>query len=219
MEHIDRRSFLDGAVRFAVGGLAAGAIVETAWPDDAWARQVAKETHPASARVLNRLRTRFTFQISVDVDNLAQGLRRGRCGAGGRGDAGRNGHAAAQIQGVANVVPAFRRHFPDALLLADMKTMDGGGFEARAGLCRRRQHHRFPRRSPARLRRRPSAPCATSSAATAPNCRGSPSPTFSCRTRVRPRRPLRSPSACSTPASTASASTCSRRAARRPSSS
>src|SRR6185436_15292628 len=26
----------------------------------------------------------------------------------------------------------FRRKFPDALLLADMKTMDGGAFEARA---------------------------------------------------------------------------------------
>ncbi len=35
-------------------------------------------------------------------------------------------------QGVWNVVPAFRRKFPEALLLADMKTMDGGGFEARA---------------------------------------------------------------------------------------
>ena len=35
-------------------------------------------------------------------------------------------------QGVANVVPAFRQQFPDALLLADMKTMDGGAFEARA---------------------------------------------------------------------------------------
>src|SRR4029450_11580018 len=33
---------------------------------------------------------------------------------------------------VSNVVPAFRKQFPDALLLADMKTMDGGGFEARA---------------------------------------------------------------------------------------
>jgi 3-hexulose-6-phosphate synthase len=35
-------------------------------------------------------------------------------------------------EGVSNVVPAFRRKFPEALLLADMKTMDGGGFEARA---------------------------------------------------------------------------------------
>jgi 3-hexulose-6-phosphate synthase len=35
-------------------------------------------------------------------------------------------------EGVSNVVPAFRKKFPEALLLADMKTMDGGGFEARA---------------------------------------------------------------------------------------
>jgi 3-keto-L-gulonate-6-phosphate decarboxylase len=35
-------------------------------------------------------------------------------------------------EGVSNVVPAFRQKFPDALLLADMKTMDGGAFEARA---------------------------------------------------------------------------------------
>ena len=35
-------------------------------------------------------------------------------------------------QGVSNVVPAFRKQFPEALLLADMKTMDGGAFEARA---------------------------------------------------------------------------------------
>ena len=35
-------------------------------------------------------------------------------------------------QGVWNVVPAFRRKFPEALRPADMKTMDGGGFEARA---------------------------------------------------------------------------------------
>ena len=36
-----------------------------------------------------------------------------------------------KTQGVSNVVPAFRKQFPDALLLADMKTMDGGGGEAR----------------------------------------------------------------------------------------
>ena len=30
------------------------------------------------------------------------------------------------------MVPAFRQQFPEALLLADMKTMDGGAFEARA---------------------------------------------------------------------------------------
>jgi len=61
--HIDRRSFIDRAGRFAVGGLTAGAIFETMRPDPAWARQVATETHQASARVLDQLRTRFTFQI------------------------------------------------------------------------------------------------------------------------------------------------------------
>ena len=30
-----------------------------------------------------------------------------------------------------NVVPIFRQRFPEALILADMKTMDGGAFEAR----------------------------------------------------------------------------------------
>jgi hypothetical protein len=29
-----------------------------------------------------------------------------------------------KTQGVSNVVPAFRKRFPDALLLADMKTME-----------------------------------------------------------------------------------------------
>jgi 3-hexulose-6-phosphate synthase len=37
-----------------------------------------------------------------------------------------------KTEGVKHVVPAFRARFPEALLLADMKTMDGGGFEARA---------------------------------------------------------------------------------------
>ena len=71
--HIDRRSFLDGVGRFAVGGLTVGAIFEVMRPRYAWAQQVAKEAHPASARVLDRLRTRFTFQISVDVATLEQG--------------------------------------------------------------------------------------------------------------------------------------------------
>jgi 3-keto-L-gulonate-6-phosphate decarboxylase len=37
-----------------------------------------------------------------------------------------------KTQGTSNVVPAFRKRFPDALLLADMKTMDGGAGEARS---------------------------------------------------------------------------------------
>jgi len=45
-----------------------------------------------------------------------------------------------KTQGVSNVVPAFRKRFPDSLLLADMKTMDGGSGEARSVYTRGRQH-------------------------------------------------------------------------------
>jgi hypothetical protein len=38
-------------------------------------------------------------------------------------------------EGVSNVVPAFRRKFPEALLLADMKTMDGGAFRSARRVC------------------------------------------------------------------------------------
>ena len=41
--HIDRRSFLDGAGRFAVGGLTVGAIFEMLRPNYAWAQQVPKD--------------------------------------------------------------------------------------------------------------------------------------------------------------------------------
>ena len=42
------------------------------------------------------------------------------------------GTPLCKFEGVRNVVPIFRQRFPEALILADMKTMDGGGFEARA---------------------------------------------------------------------------------------
>ena len=130
--HIDRRTFLDGAGRIALGGLTVGAIFEMMRPNYAWARQVAKEAHPASARVLDRLRTRFTFQISVDVATLEQGLGVARAALAGGVSIVEMGTPLLKNQGVANVVPAFRQQFPEALLLADMKTMDGGAFEARA---------------------------------------------------------------------------------------
>lgn len=87
--------------------------------------------HPASARVLDMLRTEYTFQISVDVDNIPQGLVVAQVAL----DAGITlveiGTPLCKYEGVRNVVPVFRQRFPKALLLADMKTMDGGGFEAR----------------------------------------------------------------------------------------
>jgi 3-hexulose-6-phosphate synthase len=127
-DHIDRRSFLDGAARLAVGGLTAGAIFETMRPTYAWAQQVA---HPASARVVDQLRTRFTFQISVDVGTLELGRTVATAALAGGATIVEMGTPLIKAQGVANVVPAFRKQFPQALLLADMKTMDGGGGEAR----------------------------------------------------------------------------------------
>ena len=130
--HLDRRSFLNGAGRFAVGAPTIGAIFEMMRPNYAWAQQAAKVTHPASARVLDRLRTRFTFQISVDVATLEQGLGVAGAALAGGVSIVEMGTPLLKNEGVSNVVPAFRRKFPEALLLADMKTMDGGAFEARA---------------------------------------------------------------------------------------
>ena len=87
---------------------------------------------PGLARVLDRLRTRFTFQISVDVATIEQGLGVAGAALAGGVTIVEMGTPLLKNQGVSNVVPAFRRKFPEALLLADMKTMDGGGFEARA---------------------------------------------------------------------------------------
>jgi len=129
---VDRRSFFGGVSRFAASGLMARGIFETMRPTDAMAEPLAKEDHPASIRVVDRLRTRFTFQISVDVATLEQGLAvAGAALAGGVGIV-EMGTPLLKNAGVSNVVPAFRRKFPEALLLADMKTMDGGAFEARA---------------------------------------------------------------------------------------
>jgi 3-keto-L-gulonate-6-phosphate decarboxylase len=128
---IDRRSFLDGAGRIALGGLVAGSIFETFSPSAVWGQQTAKEIHAASARLVDRLRTRFSFQISVDVNTLEQGLDVASAALAGGVDIVEMGTPLIKSQGVANVVPAFRKKFPAALLLADMKTMDGGGGEAR----------------------------------------------------------------------------------------
>jgi 3-keto-L-gulonate-6-phosphate decarboxylase len=113
MERKNRRSFLAGALTGAA------------------AAQVANEIHPASARVIDRLRTSFTFQISVDVNALQQGLSVAKAALAGGVHILEMGTPLLKNEGVANVVPAFRKQFPGALLLADMKTMDGGASEAR----------------------------------------------------------------------------------------
>src|SRR4051794_39083366 len=128
--HVDRRSFLYGARKFAAAGLTVGAGIELLRPNYAWA-QAGKETHPASARVLDQLRTRFMFQISVDVAALQQGLGVAAAALKGGVNIVEMGTPLLKNEGVANVVPAFRKQFPNALLLADMKTMDGGASEAR----------------------------------------------------------------------------------------
>lgn len=86
----------------------------------------------ASARVLDLLRHQYTFQISVDTDNLPQGLAVAGAGLAGGVTLVEMGTPLLKFEGVLNVVPSFRRQFPEALLLADMKTMDGGAGEARA---------------------------------------------------------------------------------------
>src|SRR5687768_12680703 len=86
----------------------------------------------ASERVRELMRTEFTFQISVDTGNLQQGLVVAEAALAAGVTLVEMGTPLLKSEGVQNVVPAFRRRFPDALLLADMKTMDGGGFEARA---------------------------------------------------------------------------------------
>lgn len=86
----------------------------------------------ASARVLDRLKTEFTFQISVDTDNLPQGLVVAEAALAAGITLVEMGTPLLKCEGVRHVVPAFRARFPDALLLADMKTMDGGSFEARS---------------------------------------------------------------------------------------
>jgi 3-hexulose-6-phosphate synthase len=119
---IDRRAFLAGALSAGTAFLR---------PGNAWARQATKVSHAPSARVVDQLRTRFTFQISVDVGTIEQGLRVAGAALAAGITIVEMGTPLLKNEGVANVVPGFRRKFPEALLLADMKTMDGGGGEAR----------------------------------------------------------------------------------------
>jgi hypothetical protein len=128
---LNRRSFMGAAGRLAGGGLAALAIFDSIRPSSAWGQRPAQETHPSSARVVDRFKTRLSFQISVDVGTLDLGLKVASAALAAGVDIVEMGTPLLKTQGTSNVVPAFRKQFPDALLLADMKTMDGGGGEAR----------------------------------------------------------------------------------------
>ncbi|MDX6767107.1 MAG: hypothetical protein SFU85_09975 [Candidatus Methylacidiphilales bacterium] len=88
-------------------------------------------SHAASARALLKLRTEFTFQISVDTDNLPQAYVVADAALAGGVDLVEMGTPLLKTEGVKHVVPAFRQRYPDSLILADMKSMDGCGFEAR----------------------------------------------------------------------------------------
>lgn len=87
--------------------------------------------HPTSAALRERLRRELSFQISVDVGDIALGLKVAEAALRGGVDIVEMGTPLLKTEGVRNVVPAFREKFPAALLLADMKTMDGGAYEAR----------------------------------------------------------------------------------------
>ena len=81
-------------------------------------------------RVRRLFRERFTFQISIDTYHVLQGLAVAEAALEAGVTILELGTPLLKYEGVRNVVPIFRQRFPKALLLADMKTMDGGGGEA-----------------------------------------------------------------------------------------
>src|SRR5512141_1233068 len=94
---VNRRSFLNGAGRLAGFGLASSV----------WGQPPTKPTHPSSARAVDRLKTRFSFQISVDVGTMELGLTVASAALAGGVDIVEMGTPLLKTQGVANVVPAF----------------------------------------------------------------------------------------------------------------
>ena len=62
---IERREFLDGAKKFAVGGLTAAAIWESLRPNYAWAQQVAKDD--------TRIKTEYTTVPSPQGNGSIKG--------------------------------------------------------------------------------------------------------------------------------------------------
>ena len=91
-----------------------------------------KDVLSESNRVRRLFRDRFTFQISVDTYYVPQGLAVAEAALKAGATILELGTPLLKYEGARNVVPTFRQHFPKALLLADMKTMDGGEGEANA---------------------------------------------------------------------------------------
>jgi 3-hexulose-6-phosphate synthase len=88
---------------------------------------------PGESNTIRRLfREVFTFQISVDTAHVSQGLAVAEAALAAGVTILELGTPLLKYEGVRNVVPIFRQRFPGALLLADMKTMDGGEGEASA---------------------------------------------------------------------------------------
>src|ERR1700735_2795249 len=87
---------------------------------------------PESSRARRLFRERFTFQISVNTPHAPQGLAVAEAALAAGVTIVELGTPLLKYEGVRNVVPIFRQRFPQALLLADMKTMDGGEGEANA---------------------------------------------------------------------------------------
>jgi Orotidine 5'-phosphate decarboxylase / HUMPS family len=102
------------------------------WAADQGSDAMIDDVPSESKRIRRLLRERFTFQISVDTSNVPQGLAVAEAALKAGVTVLELGTPLLKYEGVRNVIPIFRQHFPKALLLADMKTMDGGGGEANA---------------------------------------------------------------------------------------
>jgi 3-hexulose-6-phosphate synthase len=93
---------------------------------------MAEEVPGESNRIRRLFREGFTFQISLDTAHVSRGLAVAEAALAAGVTILELGTPLLKYEGVRNVVPIFRQRFPGALLLADMKTMDGGEGEANA---------------------------------------------------------------------------------------
>ena len=87
---LDRRGFLEGAKKFAVGGMTATAIWESLRPNYAWAQQVPKDD--------SRVKTEYVTVPSPEGNGSIRGLS----GAAGQGDGKAAGRAGGPRESRAN---------------------------------------------------------------------------------------------------------------------